>query len=318
MSRYSRNALILAKVETTAGVDAAPTGAANALLVANLTINPLKANNVSRDLVRPFFGGSEQLVGTATVEVSFDVELAASGTAGTAPAWGPLLLGCAFAEAVTAGSRVDYTPVTTGLKTLTLYYYDDGVLHKLLGAMGDVEIKAGIGERPLLSFKFEGIDGGVSAATATGTYTPWKKPLVVTDPNTGDILLGCTYSAGALSGGTSYPSRGFNAKMGNSVVYTPLLGGDSIDITNRDVTGSIQLDLTPAQEVAMFASVKANTTQGVGFTHGTTAGSQVMVFAPNVQLINPSKQDVSGRRLIGFDLRMTPSAGNDDVRIVCL
>lgn len=81
----------------------------NALLVANLTINPLKANNVSRDLVRPFFGGSEQLVGTATVEVSFDVELAASGTAGTTPAWGPLLLGCAFAEAVTAGSRVDYT-----------------------------------------------------------------------------------------------------------------------------------------------------------------------------------------------------------------
>ena len=81
MPRYARNALILAKVETTAGVDAVPTGAANALLVANLTINPLKANNVSRDLIRPFFGGSEQLVGTATVEVSFDVELAASGTA---------------------------------------------------------------------------------------------------------------------------------------------------------------------------------------------------------------------------------------------
>lgn len=78
--------------------------------------------------------------------------------------------------------------------------------------MGDVEIKAGIGERPLLSFKFEGIDGGVSAATATGTCTPWQKPLVVTDPNTGDVLLGCTYSAGALSGGTSYPNRGFNAR----------------------------------------------------------------------------------------------------------
>jgi hypothetical protein len=318
MSRYSRNALILAKLEPTAGVDAAPVGATDALLVANLTINPLKANNVSRDLIRPFFGGSEQLVGTATVEISFDVELAASGTAGTAPAWSSLLLGCAFAEVVTAASRVDYTPVTTGLKTLTLYYYDDGVLHKVLGAMGDVELKAGIGERPMLSFKFEGIDGGVSAATATGTYTPWKKPLVITDPNTGDVLLGCTYAAGVLSGGTAYPSRGFNAKMGNSVQYTPLLGGDSIDVTNRDVTGSIQLDLTPAQEVSMFATVKANTTQGIGFTHGTTAGAKVMVFAPNAQLINPSKQDVNGRRLIGFDTRMTPLNGNDDIRIVCL
>jgi hypothetical protein len=289
MSRYSRNALILAKVETTAGVDAAPTGAANALLVANLTINPLKANNVSRDLVRPFFGGSEQLVGTATVEVSFDVELAASGTAGTAPAWGPLLWAAPLPRRP--------PPAPGGLhpghhrpQDAHAYYYDDGVLHKVLGAMGDVEIKAGIGERPLLSFKFEGIDGGVSAATATGTYTPWKKPLVVTDPNTGDILIGCTYSAGALSGGTSYPSRGFNAKMGNSV-DTRRCSAATPSTSPTAMTGSIQLDLTPAQEVAMFASVKANTTQGVGFTHGTTAGSQVMVFAPNVQLINPSKQD---------------------------
>ena len=121
-----------------------------------------------------------------------------------------------------------------------------------------------------------------------------------------------------LQPGTSYPSRGFNAKMGNSVQHTALLGGDSIDITNRAVTGSIQLDLTPAQEVSMFSAVKANTTQGVGFVHGTAAGAKVMVFAPNTQLINPSKQDINGRRLIGFDLRMTPSIGNDDMRIVCL
>lgn len=318
MARYARNALILAKVEPTVGIDAVPTGAANALLVANLSINPLKANNVSRDLIRPYFGGSEQLVGTATVEISFDVELATSGEAGTAPAWGPLMLASAFAETTTAGARVEYSPVTTGLKTLTIYYYDDGVLHKALGAMGDVEIKAGIGERPLLSFRFEGVDGGVSAASASGTYTAWKKPLVVTDTNTGDVKIGCTYAAGVLTGGTVYPGRGFNAKLGNSVQYTPLLGGDSIDITNRDVTGSIQLDLTPAQEVSLMADVKANVTQGIGFVHGVGAGAQVLVFAPNMQLINPSKQDVNGRRLIGFDTRMTPLAGNDDIRIVCL
>ena len=43
MSRLIRNTAILAKIETAYGVDAAPTGAANALLVSNLSINPLNA-----------------------------------------------------------------------------------------------------------------------------------------------------------------------------------------------------------------------------------------------------------------------------------
>jgi hypothetical protein len=56
----------------------------------------------------------------------------------------------------------------------------------------------------------------------------------------------------------------------------------------------------------------------LGFVHGTTAGLKVLVHAPAVQLINPSKQDVNGRRLIGYDLRLVPVSGNDELRIVAL
>jgi peptide/nickel transport system substrate-binding protein len=49
------------------------------------------ANNVNRDLVRNYFGASEQLVGIAYIEAEFTVELQGSGTAATAPAWGALL-----------------------------------------------------------------------------------------------------------------------------------------------------------------------------------------------------------------------------------
>ena len=59
-ARYHRNTAILAKIEATYGTDATPTEAANALLVSNVSINPLNAQNVSRDLIRPFLGGSEQ------------------------------------------------------------------------------------------------------------------------------------------------------------------------------------------------------------------------------------------------------------------
>ena len=81
-ARYHRNTAILAKIEATYGTDATPTEAANALLVSNVSINPLNAQNVSRDLIRPFLGGSEQLVGAANIELSFDVELAGAGAAG--------------------------------------------------------------------------------------------------------------------------------------------------------------------------------------------------------------------------------------------
>ena len=80
-NRYIRNTAILAKLETEYGTDAAPTEAANALLVSNVSINPLNAQNVSRDLIRPFLGGSEQLVGVANIEMSFDVEFAGSANA---------------------------------------------------------------------------------------------------------------------------------------------------------------------------------------------------------------------------------------------
>jgi hypothetical protein len=286
------------------------------MLVSNLSISPLNAQNVNRDLVRAYFGGSEQLVGTANVEISFDIELQSSGTAGAAPAWGTVLRACAFAETVSAGARVEYLPITTPLESATIYYHDDGVLHKVLGARGTVDIKLNVGERPVLSFKLTGLDGGVSAvANATPTYTAFRTPAVVTDANTNDLLVGCAYTTGTLGTGTAYPTRGIEWMAGNSVQYTPLVGGDTVDLTQREVTGKCMFDLTAAQEVSFMADVKANTTRAIGIQHGTAAGSVVIVHAPAVQLINPRKEDVDGRRLIGFDLRAVPSTGNDELRI---
>jgi hypothetical protein len=316
-NRKVRNTAILAKAEVTYNVDPVPTGAANALLISNQTVNPLNAQNVDRSLTRNYLGGSEHLVGTAFIEVGFDVELQGSGAAGTAPAYGVLLRGCGMAEAITASTRVDYTFISTAEESLTIYYYDDGALHKLTGARGSFELVAEIGQKPVLRFKFIGIDAGISAAALpTTTLTGWIKPLVITDANTGDITLGCTYSAGSLSGGTAYPSRGITINSGITVNHIPELGGESVDISERDVTGKMMLDLTAAQEVTLMATVKANTTQGLGLVHGTAAGQKVTIFGTNAQLLNPTKEEVSGKRFVGYDVRFTALAANDDFRIV--
>jgi hypothetical protein len=320
MPRYIRNTLILLKNETTAGTDAVPTGVANALLVTEMSITPLDAKNIDRNLVRGYFGASEQLVGPASVKVSLTVELAGSGTAGTAPAWGAAVLSCAAAEAVLATpARVEYTPVSTDLKTSTIYYYDDGVLHKLVGVMGNAQLMAKVGDKPMLKFDFVGLDAGISVATASGTYTPWKTPVAMTKANVVDITLGATYAAGAITGGLVYPSTGLELNFGNVVNFTPMLSSETVDITDRQSSGSVELDLTAAQEVALMAVVKANTTQSLALTIGLTAGNKIIVFEPAVQLFNPKKVDLDGKRLIGYDLRVVPTpsgSGNDEWRIV--
>lgn len=315
MPRYIRNTVILAKIETSYGVDASPTGA-DALLVSNVSITR-NSNNVNRDLIRGYMGASGQLVGTRSIECEFTVELAGSGTAGTAPAWGKLLRACGMAEVVNASPPyVEYTPVSSGFSSATIYYYLDGLVHKALGCRGTVDIRAQLGERPTLQFRFTGIDGGaVAQANPTPTLTAWKTPLVVTDPNTGDVTLGASYASGALSGGTVYPSRGLEITLGQAVQFIPMLGGDKVDITGRETTGRMTLDLTAAQEAAMIADINGNVLTSIGLVHGTAAGNTIVLFSPAVQRLNPRVEDVEGRALISMDLSMTPNAGNDELRI---
>ncbi len=320
MARYVRNSAVLAKIESVYGTDPVPTGGANAMLVSNQSKPKLVNNLVDRALLRSYFGGSEQLVGTRYLEIAFDVELAGSGTAGTAPAWAPLLRASAFAETLIASTRADYLPITNSQESVTIYYYDDGALHKLLGARGSATINMKVGEIPRLSFKFIGIDGGLSAAANPSlTLTAFQVPMTVVDANSGDLTFGATCSptgAPALSGGTTYPSQGLEIDLGNVLNFTALLGGEGADISDRASVGKIALDATAAQEVAFMAQVLAATSQSLGLVHGTQAGKKVLVFMPAVQLVNPEGGELNGRRLITYDLRVNPSAGNDEIRLV--
>lgn len=320
MPRYIRNTVVLAKVETTAGTDAVPTGAADAVLVSNMSITPLDAKMIDRNNIRGYFGANDQLVGPASVKVSYEVELAGSGTAGTPPQWGDLLIGCAFAEGILATpTRVEYTPISTALKTLSKQYYDDGVQHKVLGAMGDFSITAKVSDNAGFKFDFTGLDGGAAVVANPGaTLTAWKAPVPMMKANVIDITLGGTYALGVVTGGTLYSSTGIDIKCGNVINFTPLLGSETVDITNREVKGSIELDLTAAQEVALLTSLKAATQQTLAFTIGTAAGAKIIIFLAAAQLMNMKTVDLNGKRLIGFDIYAIPVTGNDELRIVCL
>jgi hypothetical protein len=74
--------------------------------VRNLEVVPLQSDIVQRELIRPYLGNYEQLLANTRVQVTFEVELAGSGTAGTPPAYGPILRSCALSETLGASTSV--------------------------------------------------------------------------------------------------------------------------------------------------------------------------------------------------------------------
>lgn len=317
MSRKTRRVAILGKIETTYGVDPVPTGAANAILVTNPNIVPLNAQNVSRELIRQYFGNSQELVGPANKEITYAVEIAGSGTKGVAPAYGPWLRACGFAESVVTDEYVEYLPRSDGFESMAQYFYDDGVLHKLLGGFGNVQFAMPVGQIPRFNFRFLGLDGSDSTASLpTSDYSDFQIPKPVSNANSGGITFGATYAAGAISGGTEVQSMGINIDLANALSFTPLLGAETVDITDRQPSGDVTLDLSAAQEVSNMTAVREATTQSLAFEHGTADGHKILVFMPAVQLVNPRKADQNGRRLIAYDLRIMPDEGNDEIRFV--
>lgn len=321
MTRYIKKTVVLGKVETTPGTDAAPTGAANAIKAHDMSITPLELSATEVASMTGWFGSAQSFPGTSYSKCSFSVLLSGAGLAATAPVWGALLLGCGMAEAtgLLTPNRVEYLPITDLLKTLTLYWYDDGLLHKLVGARGTVKLSAKVGEAPKLVFEFTGLEATPTAvANVAPTLTAWKDPVAITRANVTDITLGCTYAAGALADGVAYNSSGLELDWGNQVAFSPLLTDEEVVLQDRKIKGSMGLALTAAQEAAFIGHIKSRTVQSLGFVIGKTSGNQILLHAPAMVLKAHRKEDLKGKRMVGLDFELDPVAGNDELRIVSL
>lgn len=112
MTLKFRDKTLLAKIEASYGQDAAPTGGANAIQVMDVTITPQDGETVTHDYVRPDLGARPQIPVNTHVSMEFSVSVAGSGTAGTAPAYGPLLRGCGMAEVISAAASIQASPAT--------------------------------------------------------------------------------------------------------------------------------------------------------------------------------------------------------------
>jgi hypothetical protein len=309
MPLLSRKRLILAKTESTYGTDPTPTGSANAILVRNLEITPLQADTVTRDLIRPYLGNSDQLLAQTRVEVTFEVELAGSGTAGTAPAYGPVLKACGLSETVVATTSVTYAPVSASFSSVTIYFHNDGIRHKVTGCRGTFELNAEVGQIPVISFTMTGIyNAPTDESLPSPTYANQAAPLIFKNGNTSNFSI-FSYS-GCL--------QSLNFQLANEVIYRELVGctKESL-IVNRAPAGDVVIEAPSIATKDFFAIATGSSTGSISFQHGGTAGNIVTFTTAQSDIANPSYSDQDGIQMLNLPYVAVPtSAGNDELSLV--
>lgn len=303
----ARKKYIVAVAESVYGTDPTPV-AANAILTSNCQIQPQQGNRVNRNLDRPGLGNDAEIATGRYTTVTFDVELAGSGAAGTAPGWGVLLLGCGFAETVDAGVSVTYDPVSSGFDSLTIYYYQDGELHKLTGARGSVSFNLSRDQIPMMSFTFTGLHNDPTEPTVISPdNSAFVTPIPVTEANTP------TYTVD----GFDVRAEGFTLDMACNVVYRNVINSESVELTDRAPAGTLAFEQERISDKNFWALAKAGTLVEVDIVHGITAGNIVQITGSQVQLSQPSLSDSDGISVMNMNTLWVPTdSGDDEVAIV--
>lgn len=304
-----RNLLVMAAVQSGIGVPATLAAADHAILCSAVTPNLIKAEFVARNLIRPYMGNSPTSTAGVHRGIEFTVELAGSGTAGTAPAFGPLLLGCGMAETIDPGVDVRYSPVTTGQTYLTLACNLDGMQFLLTDAIGTVAFEMNPKGIPVMRFSFLGnyVAATDTAMPAGADFTAFLRPLTVGRINTPTFTMD----------GASPCVEQFSFDLANELVWRELINCGGARRVDRKPTSTLVIELPTVAVKAWGESVRNNDEMPINVVHGVTAGNIVGVIAPNATVSQePSITDSNGIAMLNLGMNLNPDAGNDELELV--
>ena len=327
MAFRSNKRLILIEAEASYGVEVSagqntPTDentfdGVDAVLVKDLSITPQQSDVVSRDLIRPYFGASQQLLANTRVECTFSVELAGGGQESSVtvtPRYSDALLACGL-NLASSGSTHTYTPASDSTASVTIHYNVDGILHKVTGCRGTFSLNANVGEIPTIDFTFTGIyNDPLLTAAVVPNYTRQLDPLLFKNGNSSNFSL---YGhAGAL--------QSFSFDLGNSTVYRELVGGTKeVLITDRSAGGSVSIEAPPigtGTGQKDFFGLAVDDDEALGtlqFTHGTTAGNIIQFTSSKVDLGDIAYGDSDGIVMLEIPYTCVPeSTANSDFSLI--
>jgi hypothetical protein len=300
--------VILGKIETTEGVDAAPVVATDAFQVLGYTPQFMDADCKVRSIERPYFGATP--VGLAAFKrgATFSMEMHGGGAATTIPPWMKMNRVAGFdAGTVTGGTSVVQKPITDLIASLTHWAYLDDLLLKSVGARGSVGFKIEDDEFPVFNYRLLGqVPASMASQAVPGnpTITGYVTPVLCSSENT-------TFTFDAFA----VPLRRWEMDANADLQYRSLIGpADRVQYRDRSWSGQIVLRVPDLTVKDYFANIRPGTTMAAQCIHGTVAGNIVKIDAPALQVTgNVDLSEEGGEVMATLPVTALPVAGNDEV-----
>lgn len=301
MIRWNRKTL-LAKIETTYGVDPTPTAAANAILATNITLRPMEGEDVDRNLERPYHGASAKIPVGLYSMLTFDVELVGSGTVGEAPGWGPLLRMVSVAETVTEDVSVVYTPITDAPESAAVWIYIEDVQHKFAGSRANAVFALNAQGIPVMRYSVTGLFTQPATVTAAlPDLSAFQKPQAVTKANTPSATIG----------GTAFVTRSFELDLGRQVERRLLIGKEEVIIADAKESLKMTVEAVPLATYDPFITARNQVEKAIQLVHGTVAGKIVTLDIPKAQQRRPSGYE-NQQNVVEWPLEFDPLPDEGD------
>lgn len=307
--RFWKKKAVFGKEETNYGVDAAPTGLLNWLEAREVSFTSGDAETVDRNIEMPFLGNGGKVIAAMWSKLGFKVAVAPSGALGVAPKWGYRLLGCGFAETVSAGVSVTYNLVSAGFDSISDHMNIDGTLYKMLGSRGDVKFSITAKGIPWLTFDYTSlytlpVEGAMPAVDRTG----WTFEEAVNSVNTGKLTIN----------GAELAFSVFEGGVGNKISRIDLPGPQrEVAISERSPTCNATV-LAPALSVFdPYTLQKDATPIVVSNTHGSGPGKRLKTEVKGV-ITGVAEDQIEGMLAYKLTIEPKPVDGNDEITFTLL
>lgn len=303
-----KSKIVLVKPEgATYAVDAAPTGAIDAMLLTDVQLQPMEGEEVSRNLELPYMGGQETFVTAVRAVLTGSFELVGSGTAGTAPAWGALVRACGVAQILTANTSVEYVPVSENHESFSVHFWIGPLRHILLGARGTAVVTVNANGIPVGRVTLTGLFVlPADQARPTVDLSKFQMPQIATSANTPGLTIG----------GLPFVMRSYELNLGCDVQARMLVGAERVVIVDRNETLRATVEAVTYSTYNPFQRALVNTRTPVILDHGTVVGRKVKIACGQAVQQRPSGIE-NNQNVVEWSLGFLPLplAGNDQWKI---
>ena len=301
--------LLLFKKEAIYGTDAVPTAQANAAYTRNFTSKPVVVDRIQRNLDRPVRGRTKDAPSNERGTFGYELEMAGSGVAGTAPAWMEHLEACGMAAPViTAGASAvqRFAAIGTALSAASAYHWRGNQRAVHLGARGTFGFEMTAGQYPFFKFDFTGM---LPPAAVLSDVAPpeinldrWKDPQEVNTANTLFLLDG--YAARL---------RSWTADVNAEVKARNLVGANYIQRGNHAIAGKIMCEAPTIATKNYFSTLRSGAEVTAQAIQGTVPGAIVQLDGAHLQITDIDYQDEDDVAMLSIGFGLNVGTTPDDL-----